>query len=250
MFLQEKMGKLLYPTDKIPGKMLSVVLPAYNEEKNIKKVVDSILKFIPSLVEKYEIIIVNDGSKDDTGKLVDELAKNCREIVPLHHTQNRGYGAALTTGFKKAKGDFIFFTDADGQFDIKELPKLLSLIKEGADIACGYRKERADPLFRRINAGIYNLLIRVIFGLKVKDIDCAFKLFKRKIIEEINLESSGAFVSAEFLILAKKRGYVIKQVGVSHFPRIEGKQTGNNLKVVLKAFLELIKFRRKIKKKG
>jgi len=232
---------------KIPEKMLSVVLPAYNEEKNIEKTAFSIMEFVSSFAEKYEIIIVDDGSSDDTGKIIDELSKNHPRIIPVHHKKNKGYGAALTSGFKKTKGDFVFFTDSDGQFDIKELPKLFSLIEEGADIACGYRKKRADPLPRKINAGIYNLLLRCIFGLKVKDVDCAFKLFKREVIDNINLESSGAFISAEFLILAKKKGYVIKQVGVSHFPRKEGKQTGNNLKVVLKAFRELIKFQRKIK---
>jgi len=246
MSLKEKMEKLSLPTKEV-NKKLSVVLPAYNEEKNIKKVVDSILKFIPAITQSYEIIIVNDGSEDGTGELIDELANSCEKVIPVHHSSNRGYGATLRSGFRVAKGDLIFFTDSDGQFDIKELPKLINLIEEGADIACGYRRKRADPLIRTINARIYNLAIRVLFNLKVKDIDCAFKLFKKEILKDMSLGSDGAFISAEFLIMAKKKGYIIKEIGVNHFPRREGKQTGNNLRVVFKAFLELFRFWKKIR---
>jgi len=228
--------------------MLSIVLPVYNEVENIGKVVSSILKFASSIISDYEVIVVDDGSKDGTGKLIDKLASEHDKVVALHHASNRGYGATLRTGFRAAKGDFIFFTDGDGQFDIKELPKLISLIKGGADIACGYRVKRADPFIRSLNAEIYNVLVRLLFGLNVRDIDCAFKLFRTEVIQNTKPQSSGAFINSEFLILAKKKGYTIKQVGVSHFPREKGKQTGNNVKVVVKAFWELAKFLVKVKK--
>jgi len=228
--------------------LLSIILPAYNEVKNIEKVVGSVIEFVPGICENYEVIIVDDGSRDGTGRLVDKLAQKYDQVVAIHHLFNRGYGATLRTGFEAARGDLIFFTDADGQFDIKELTRLTEMIKEGADIACGYRMKRADRWMRKVNAGIYNLLVRFLFGIKVKDIDCAFKLFKRKVIDNIKLTSDGAFINAEFLILASKKGYVIKQIGVSHFPRREGKQTGNNIAVVLRAFLELFRFWRKIRK--
>jgi len=230
------------------NKNLSIILPAYNEVENIERVVNSILEFVPAVTQNYEIIIVDDGSRDGTGKLIDKLAKNYNQIVALHHLSNKGYGAALRSGFKATKGKLIFFTDGDGQFDIRELAKLMALIKT-ADIICGYRIRRADHLFRRIHAGLYNLAIRLLFNLSIMDIDCAFKLFKREVIQSLNLKSSGAFINAEFLVLAKKKGYAIRQVGVSHYPRKKGEQTGNNGMVVFRAMVELAKFWDKMRRK-
>jgi len=227
-------------------KSISVVFPAFNEEENIEPLIRLALKFLPSLTNTYEVIIVDDGSKDDTGRIADNLARKHKEVIVLHHLFNEGYGAALRSGFKAAKHDLVFFTDADAQFDIGEIPKLTNLIKE-ADIVCGYRIKRADPVFRRVNAGLYNLAIRLLFGLKVLDIDCAFKLFKREVIRNLNLESTGALINAELLILAKKKGYVIKQVGVNHYPRKKGNQTGNKIRVVVRTFVELIKFWKKLR---
>ena len=231
------------------SKTLSIVLPAYDEVENIEQVVSSILQFAPTMGEQYEVIIVDDGSKDGTAGLIDRLAAAHNQVVAVHHPFNRGYGAALRSGFKTARGKLIFFMDGDGQFDIGEMPKLMRLIQDGVDIACGYRIKRADPLIRTVNAALYNAFVRVLFGLRVKDIDCAFKLFKRKVIDDITLSANGALINTEFLILAKQKGYHIKQVGVSHFPRTKGKQTGNNLVVVLRAFAELAKFWDKIKGK-
>jgi len=225
---------------------ISVILPAFNEGENIEAVISSILKFLPALTNQYEIIVVNDGSKDNTGKIANKLARMHKEIVVIHHPFNEGYGTALRSGFKAAKGDLVFFTDADGQFDIKELPKLTVSIKD-ADIVCGYRIRRADPLLRRVNAKLYNLAIRLLFGLKVLDIDCAFKLFRREVIQSLNLKSTGALINAELLILAKKRGYVVRQVGVNHYPRVKGKQTGNKIVVILRTGVELIKFWKRLR---
>lgn len=230
--------------------MLSIVLPAYNEVGNVGGVVDSILKFVPTVAENYEIVVVDDGSRDGTKELINELAGKYSQLVALRHSLNKGYGATLRSGFQAAQGELIFFTDGDGQFDIRELPKLISLIKKGADIACGYRIRRADPLIRAVNAAIYSRLVGLLFDLNLKDINCAFKLFKREVLQNIGLQSDGAFISSEFLILAKKNGYTIRQIGVSHFSREKGEQTGNNIIVVLKAFTELVEFWRKIKGGG
>jgi len=225
---------------------LSVFFPVFNEEENIELVIKRALEFLPSITKHYEIIIIDDGSKDKTGQLADLLSREYKEVSAIHHSSNRGYGAALQTGFKMAKNDLIFFTDGDGQFNIKELPKLASLI-ENADIVTGFRVKRADPLFRRINARLYRLLLRIFFNLKITDIDCAFKLFKREVIENLDFESTSALISAEILILAQKKGYTIKEVGVSHYPRVKGKQTGANPRVLLRTFVELFKLRRKLK---
>jgi len=225
---------------------LSVFFPVFNEEENIKSVVESALELLPSITKCYEIIIVDDGSQDKTSQIADLLSQQHKEVSVVHHFSNYGYGAALQTGFRAAKNELIFFTDGDGQFDIKELSKLTSLI-ENADIICGYRAKRADPLFRKINARLYRLLLQVFFDLKITDINCAFKLFKREVIQSLGFESSSALINAEILILAQKKGYVIKEVGVSHYPRVKGKQTGARLTVILRIFVELFRFWRKLK---
>ena len=225
---------------------LSVFFPVFNEEENIKSVVESALELLPSITKCYEIIIVDDGSRDKTGQIADLLSRQYKEISVIHHFSNCGYGATLQTGFRAAKNDLIFFTDGDGQFNIKELSKLTVLI-ENADIVCGYRVKRADPLFRKINARLYRLLLRVLFNLKITDINCAFKLFKQKVVQNLNFESKSALINAEILILAQKKGYAIKEVGVSHYPRVKGKQTGAKLPVILRTFAELLRLWRKLK---
>jgi len=155
------MGKSLFPIkSKQIKESLSVFFPAFNEEENIELVVKRTLEFLPSIANHYDIIIIDDGSQDKTGEIADLLSREYKEVSVVHHSSNCGYGAALQTGFKMAKNDLIFFTDGDGQCNRKELPKLASSI-ENADIICGYRIKRADPLFRKVNAGLYRLLLRI-----------------------------------------------------------------------------------------
>ena len=229
-------------------KSLSVILPAFNEQDNIELVIKSALEFLPSVTSHYEIIVVDDGSSDRTPQIVDSLARRYQEVVSLHHPGNQGYGATLRTGFDQAKNDLIFFMDGDGQFDIKELSLLVNFIEE-TDLVCGYRIKRADSLRRKINAQLYNWLIKSLFDLKVRDIDCAFKLLRHQVIKNINLESSGALINAELLILAKKKGYQIREVGITHYPRAKGKQTGAKLLVIWRAFTELMEFKKRLKDK-
>lgn len=219
---------------------LSIFFPAYNEEENIEEVANSALKVLDGLADRYEVLIIDDGSVDGTGEIADRLARIHPGIVRvIHHPQNLGYGGALKSGFYNSKFAWIFFTDSDGQFNIKELKKFLEA-REDADLVIGYRIKRADPLIRVINTELYRLLIRVLFGLTVRDIDCAFKLIRRDVIEKIpKFRSEGALISAELLIQAKRYGFKIKEVGVSHYPRLYGKQTGANLSVILKMFKEL-----------
>ncbi len=219
---------------------ISVCLPAYNEEGNIENAISKAREVLKDICDRYEIIVVDDGSIDNTGKIIEELAKTNTSLRVFHHESNQGYGSALKTGFYKAKCELVFFTDSDNQFDIAEISNLTPLI-ESADIVAGYRIKRNDPFLRLWNAKLFNLLIRLLFGLKVRDLNCAFKLFKRCILDEINLESTGALINTEFLIKAKKRGYKIVEVGVNHYPREVGEQTGANLKVIIRAFVELFK---------
>jgi len=226
---------------------ISVFFPAYNEEKNIERTVKEAQKVLSNIANEFEIIIVNDGSIDNTLKIAEALSREIPQVSVINHPHNLGYGAALRSGLKGARYPLIFFTDSDGQFNIEEITKLLPLI-ESADVVVGYRIKRKDPLIRLFNAWAYGTMIKLLFKLKVKDIDCAFKLFKKSCIDSIEIESNGALASAEILIKLQKLGYKIKEIGVNHYPRAAGEQTGAKLYVILKMFKELWKLYRKLKK--
>lgn len=221
---------------------LSVVLPAYNEEHNVGPMVEEVLKVVEPLTDDYEIIVVDDGSRDRTAEVVRELASRHPQVRLVQHEVNKGYGAALYTGFISATKEFIFFTDSDKQFNVHEIHRLLPFIKE-ADIVAGYRAPRRDPFKRKLFGWGWTFLVTLLFGYTARDIDCAFKLFRREIMDKINIESRGATFSAEFLVRAKRAGYKIWEVPVSHLPRKVGSQTGARLDVITRAFKELIRFR-------
>jgi glycosyltransferase involved in cell wall biosynthesis len=225
---------------------ISIIFPAYNEEDNIRKAVEHGRKAMSKFFTDIEIIVVNDGSSDATASIVDEMAVQNSDVVPVHHEVNRGYGAALRSGIYKASKELIFFTDSDLQFDLAEVRHLQEWIHR-YDIVAGYRARRADPVHRRFNAWGWNVLVRLILGLKIKDIDCAFKLFRREVFQNIRLETVGAMINTEILTLAHRSGVRIKEVPVSHYPRLAGEQTGANFKVILKALRELFVMREKLR---
>ncbi len=225
---------------------ISAFFPAHNEEANIVELAKKTSKVLSEICEEYEVIVVNDGSKDRTKEVVEELMKEDTHIKLINHETNKGYGAALKSGFYNAKYEWIFFTDGDGQFDVSEITKLIELTKD-CDIATGYRIKRQDPVHRKINAFAWGTLVKLLFGFRVKDVDCAFKLVKKEIIDKIKLEADGAMISTELLAKANKLGYKIKEVGVNHYPRKAGKQTGAKISVILKAFIELFKLYGKLK---
>jgi glycosyltransferase involved in cell wall biosynthesis len=227
-------------------KNLSIILPAYNEQDNISNTVEKVFAVIPRFVEKFEVIVANDGSTDNTASCLEALTHKYTNLKVITHQANQGYGAALKSGFGNAQCEYIFYTDGDGQFDISEIEKLVSLVPS-YDIAAAFRKVRSDGFHRVFNAHAYNALVNLLFGLNVRDIDCAFKLLKRAVLDSISLKSDGAFISAELLIKAKKKGYTVKQCGVNHFPRKRGSSTGNKPHVVVKAFIELFKLWKELK---
>jgi glycosyltransferase involved in cell wall biosynthesis len=225
---------------------LSVFSPCYNEGGNIEKLVRDANQFLPSIAADYEIIVIDDGSTDKTAAITKELSDEDPHVRVIRHETNKGYGATLRTGFKNSTKDHIFFVDGDNQFDIKELSSLIPYIKD-YEIVVGYRIKRQDNFMRQLNTWGFNLFVRMIFGLKIKDLNCAFKIFRREVIENVQMESTGAFINAEILIGAIKRGYKIKEVGVSHYPRQCGSQTGANPRVIIKAFYELFKLRKRLR---
>ena len=223
---------------------LTAFFPAYNEEAHIATTIESARKILPRVSKKWEILIINDGSKDKTGKIADKLANSDKRIKAIHHLQNRGYGAALRSGMYGAKYEWVVFTDADGQFDFSEVSHFIETqYKSNADMVIGYYKSRQVPLYRKINTFGWQFVVFLLFGLKVRDIDCAFKLFRKSVVDTIEpLESErGAFISSEFLIKSKKAGFSIKEIGITHMPRRAGSGTGANLNVIVKSFIDLFK---------
>lgn len=219
---------------------ISFFLPAYNEADNLSKQVAIVYRYLKKRFKKYEIIIINDGSNDNTGDIAQNLSKKYKNIKIITHKKNKGYGAALVSGFKYSRYEMVAFTDADLQYDINDLTNMIEKIKD-YDCIIGYRKQR-ETLFRKFNARAWSILIYFLFKYNFKDIDCAFKLFKKKIINNIQIESFGAMASAELLIKISDKKIKILEIPVRHRPRQAGNASGGNPKVILRAFYELLKF--------
>ena len=208
---------------------LSYFFPAHNEEANLEGLVVEALATLPSFAERFEIVIVADGSRDSTPQIADRLAEANPDVVRVvHHPTNYGYGAALRSGFGASRYALIAFTDGDRQFHVVDLGRLLERLAEAdrPDVVVGFRIKRADPIVRTIYARAYRLAVRIFFGLPVRDIDCACKVFRRESLAGIHVESGGAFFSAELLIKLRAAGRRIVEVGVPHYPRTAGSQTG------------------------
>jgi len=229
---------------------ISFFLPAYNLEAQIQKTVETAFKVVSKIAKKYEIIVINDGSKDKTGRVLERICSRNKKIKVITHNVNKGYGAALYSGFYNSKYNWIAFTDGDGQFDISELPKLIEIQKKTkADLVVGYYLKRAVSTSRKLNTWLWQMVVKILFGLKVRDIDCGFKLVSKKVIRTIpKLESErGAFISSELLIKANKYDFKIVETGVHHFPRLEGKGTGADVNVIIQSFVDLFKLWGKIR---
>ncbi len=229
---------------------LSVFLPTYNEEGSIVQVVGGIKSVLEEAASVWEIIIVDDGSTDKTSEIVASIAQADPRINVITHNPNRGYGASLKSGFYNSKYNWISFIDSDGQFDFGEIAQFISTQKETqADLVIGYYKKRQVSLSKRITSKLWEFLVFILFGLRVHDIDCGFKLISKKVINEIpKLESErGAFISSELLIKAKKRGFKIVEIPVTHYPRLKGEGTGRRLNVIIKSFADLFRLWRRLK---
>jgi glycosyltransferase involved in cell wall biosynthesis len=217
---------------------LSYFFPAHNEEANLEGLVEEALATLPSLAEAFEIIAVDDGSSDGTASIAQSLAERHPDVVRLvRHPVNLGYGAALRSGFGAARYELVAFTDGDRQFKVADLGRLTARLAapDAPDVVAGFRIKRADPLVRTLYARAYRLANRIFFGLRVTDVDCACKLFRRQAIETLRVESGGAFFSAELLIKLQAEGASVAEVGVPHYPRTAGSATGARPQVVLRA---------------
>jgi glycosyltransferase involved in cell wall biosynthesis len=221
---------------------LTFFFPAFNEEENVAETVRRALDEVGSLVDgSIEVLVVDDGSTDRTPELADALAADDPR-VRIHHQENRGYGGALRAGFANAAGELICFSDGDLQFDLREMSRLLSRLDDAmkpVDAVIGYRIKRRDPPHRIFIAKTYNAIVSVLFGLRVRDIDCAMKLFRREVFDGLPLETDSPFLSAELLIKLRARGARIAQVGVNHYPRAAGTNTGASFRKILRTFRDI-----------
>lgn len=227
---------------------LSVFFPAYYDEKNIGKVTEGALRSIRELgIEKFEIIIVEDGSPDRTAEVADELARRHPNVRVIHHEKNRGYGAALKTGFTNARMDWVFYTDGDNQFDMQELKKFVALTPY-TDIVSGFRVNKQYSNYRKLTSAVYNFILRLLFDIRDRDVDCAFKIFRRELFDRIVIESKDAFIDAEIAIKARLLNYTSTEVGVTHLPRVDGVSTGARPSVIFRTIREIGSYHRRYRR--
>lgn len=217
---------------------VSVFLPCHNEEGNIERVVAELETELPRIAGRHEIVVVDDGSRDRTGEIADRMAAAIPRLKVVHHPGNRGYGAAVISGIRACNEPWIVLCDGDGQFEASDLARLAAKVPE-YDVVVGHRTHRADPLMRRVNGKAWTVLMRLLLGIRISDVDCGLKLFRRDLLEGIDLQAKGAMISAELMAQLAARGAKICEVDVRHLPRVAGEQSGASLKVIARAFREL-----------
>lgn len=221
-------------------KSLSVFFPVFNEEANLDILLRQALQVLPSLARRFELLVINDGSQDQSAAVALRLAAKHPQIKLVNHPSNLGYGEALKSGIKHSQYEWIFWTDSDLQFDLIELSYFVSSAQTGNLVTIGYRKKRSEGFWRQLNANLFKLYIDLLFRLHVRDIDCAFKLIRADLLKNMKLNSGSAFTSAEILYRLKKRRVRFTEIGVTHHPRLYGQPTGAKLSVIVKACYEAL----------
>ena len=218
---------------------VSLCMPCFNEEQVVHDVLLGMCAILPEYLDEFEIVVVDDGSSDNTAEVVRRFSDEIDDRVRLvQHEMNRGYGAAVTTAMRAAHGDWVFFTDGDGQFNLLDMPQLL-VDAHMSDVVVGYRYNRADHALRSVNATGWKWIVRGLLGVKIRDLDCAFKIFPRRVLDRLQLDSEGACINAEMMAQISRGGVSVREVPVNHYSRSVGDATGANLKVIAKAFREL-----------
>lgn len=225
------------------NKSVSVFFPAFNDAKSIGKLIDEAYEVLIDYTEDFEIIVINDGSTDDTAEVLSVLAEKYRVLKIVTHEKNRGYGAALISGFHNATGEFVFYTDGDGQYDVTELVLLLSRMESGVDVVNGYKIGRSDNRIRKIIGKLYNRFAHLLFELPIRDIDCDFRLIRKSRLDQIDLESVSGSICVELIYKLQKAGGVFAEIPVSHYPRLHGKSQFFTFAKVVPTLIDLIHLR-------
>ncbi|MBI4058809.1 glycosyltransferase family 2 protein [Candidatus Microgenomates bacterium] len=219
---------------------LSIFFPCYNDQYSIKKLVEDAFKTAKSITSDCEVIVIDDGSKDNSKTVLKNLAKKYKNLNLIFHEKNMGYGAALKSGFKSATKNLIFYTDGDGQYDVKELPILLSLMTDDVDFINGFKMSRNDPSIRIVIGNIYSFLTRWLFWIPVYDVDCDFRLIRRKLLQSLDLKSNSGSICIELVKKAQLKGAKFRQVSIHHYERRWGQSQFFQLERLLSTFRELI----------
>lgn len=235
------------PAMPLTTRGISVVLPAHNEEDVLAETLEKCVAALSEIAPDYEIIVVDDGSSDQTGKIAEEHAAANPHIRVVHNRPQRGYGGALIAGFNAMTKPLAFFMDADGQFDIRDLALLLPLREQGHRAVLGYRLHRQDSPLRKVNAWGWKLLVSTLFDLHVRDVDCAFKLYDASLVRAVDVTAEGAMVNTEMLVKLTRMGVPFVEVPVRHYPRVHGQASGANLRVIVHAFGELFRLHSKLR---
>ena len=223
------------------GISLTAFFPAYNDQHTIEGIVRTVAQEMRKVTDDFEVLVVDDGSKDQTGAILDRLAAELPFLHVIHHEHNLGYGAALITGFKNAKKDLIFYTDGDGQYDVRELHNLLAQLKANIDLVNGYKVKRADAWYRIFIGAMYRRAMRWTFRLSIRDVDCDFRLFRRYIFETISLESRSGVICVEMAKKFELAGFRMVEVPVSHYPRMYGRSEFFRVRHLVFTFKGLLK---------
>jgi glycosyltransferase involved in cell wall biosynthesis len=222
------------------GKSITVFFPAFNDAQSIGSLVTDALAVLSTLVGDYEVIVVNDGSTDETAAVLAEMARKEQRLKVVHHGRNSGYGAALRTGFSHASKDLVFYTDGDGQYDVRELASLYPLLTDGVDVVNGFKKSRADDFRRKLLGDMYNNLVRFLFRLPIQDVDCDFRLIRRTALQRIQLSSSSGAICVELVYKLHRAGSVFAEAAVHHYPRMHGRSQFFTLRRVARTALDVL----------
>ena len=219
---------------------VSVFFPCYNDAGSIGLLVEDAYTALKKITDDFEIIVVDDGSQDESRKVLKKLQGKIRELKLVFHDKNLGYGGALKSGFRTATRDLVFYTDGDGQYDVRDISKLFDNLTQDADIVQGYKIKRHDPWYRLIIGRVYHYFSKILFGLKVRDVDCDFRLIRKKCIDSINLGHNSGVICVELVKKLQDKGYKFVEVGINHYPRLSGHSQFFNYKRVIKTLMELV----------
>jgi glycosyltransferase involved in cell wall biosynthesis len=219
---------------------LSVFFPAYNDAPSLPRLIRAAFKVLSENVEDFDVIVVNDGSRDHTAEVLSDLRRQYGErLRVVTHAVNLGYGGALRTGFESASKGWVFYTDGDGQYDVGELPKLLAAVRPLTGLVNGYKLERRDPLHRIWIGRVYNSLARALFRIRIRDIDCDFRLMRRDLLRNLQLTSTSGTICVELVRKLELSGCDVHEVGVRHYPRLHGRSQFFRLRSLLRTFIQL-----------
>ncbi|MHB8719297.1 MAG: glycosyltransferase family 2 protein [Candidatus Dormibacteria bacterium] len=229
---------------------LTLVLPAHNESDNLRWLIPYAAAILPRLAQRCDVVLVDDGSSDGGAELACRLAREAGlQLTVVRHARKSGYGISVGDGLRAARGDFVAFTDADGQFDLADLSHLVPLLA-GADLVAGWRARREDAWMRSVVSGIFNALVVLLYGLRVRDVDCAFKLMRREVLDSISLTARSALLNTELFYRARAHGWRIAQTPVPHHPRVAGVRSGARPRAIARAVTELLRLRLRLWRSG